>query len=173
MIKDYSAKDITVITTFCTDFMYEKVNEDLEETIYSIALRNQEKKGTPIMSFRFGGQTYQLDTQTIRFPLTLHSDLVAEMREVQRIRRKLDEEKAYVHAVVAGACSRSETASHLYQLLPVKLHPALSRLGIDQEISDPFKPLSEKVISEFQATHAVNLQMIDQRLTRNLLGIPV
>lgn len=173
MIKDYSAKNVGFITAFCIDFLYEKVNEELEGTIYSIALRNQEKRKAPIMSFRFGGQTYQMDPQTIRFPLTLHSDLIAEMREVQRIRKKLDEEKAYVHAVVAGACSRSETASHLYQLLPTKLHPALTRLGIDQEISDPFKPLPEKAISEFQTTHAANLQMIDQRLTRNLLGITV
>lgn len=172
MIQDYSARDVQKIVTYCLDWLYSKSVNHFEEAIFNIAVQNREARQSTILTFRFGGETFKYENAEIRFPQTLVKELYPDMHTIMARRRKiLVEEQAYANAAIVAACSRCNTASQLYQLLPVKLHEALANMQISREIEPPFEPLSEKVVSEFQEKHAVNLDKIAQRITRNLLGI--
>lgn len=172
MIQDYSARDVQKIVTYCLNWLYSKSVNHFEEAIFNIAVQNREARQSTMLTFRFGGETFKYENAEIRFPQTLVKELYPDMHAIMARRRKiLVEEQAYANAAIVAACSRCDTASQLYQLLPVKLHEALANMQINREIEPPFEPLSEKVVNEFQEKHAVNLDMIAQRITRNLLGI--
>lgn len=172
MIQDYSARDVQKIVTYCLNWLYSKSVNHFEEAIFNIAVQNREARQSTMLTFRFGGETFKYENAEIRFPQTLVKELYPDMHAIMARRRKiLVEEQAYANAAIVAACSRCNTASQLYQLLPVKLHEALANMQISREIEPPFEPLPEKVVNEFQEKHAVNLDKIAQRITRNLLGI--
>lgn len=171
MIKDLKSGDTQKLIRILKNKLYEKANEYFTEETLKIAQRNQEIRKSPLLTFTFGGKVYQYETGVIRFPQSLAECLYKEMHElVMHRRRIIEEEGAYINAALVAACSRCESATHLYQLLPDLMHPILKAVGIDPVLSLSFVPLTEEQVNEFKLKHHVNLDMLFQRATRNALG---
>ncbi len=172
MIQDVTPKDVQTLISRFIDWMYKKSIDHFEDLIWSIAQRNQQAKQSTVFTFTFGGKIYRFENAIIRYPQSLAKELVPEMHEIVRQRKKIvDEEGAYVRQAMVAACSRCESASQLYSLLPEVVHPFLDRMGIPKDLHPDFSPLSEKVVMEFRTSQAVNIAKIKQRVTRNTLGI--
>ena len=172
MIKDLTTKDKQLVVRQLLKSLYEKTDEYFTDAIYGIAVRNQEAKNSPLLTFRFAGQTYKFESGVIRFPQTLAGFLQEEMGEITRQLRVIAVEQAQIEAALVAASSRCETATHLYQLLPELLHPRMEAMGINRELdTDNFVPLTDEQVAEFKTKHKDNLDILFQRVTKNVLGV--
>lgn len=172
MIKDLTPKDRQRVVNFLLNHLFEKTHDYYTAAIRSIAARNQEAKGSPLMTFRFGGKTYQYESGTIRFPQTLAGFLQGEMLQLTREMRTLEMEQGQIEAALVAAVSRCESATHLYQLLPELLHPRMRDMGINPDLdTDNFVPLTDEQVAEFKIKHKDNLDILFQRVTKNVLGV--
>lgn len=172
MIKDLAPKDVLKLINQFIDWLYKKSIDHFEDQIWDIAQRNQQAKQSPVFTFTFGGKVYKFENAEIRFPQSLAKELVPEMHEIVRSRKKIvDEEGAYARQAMIAACSRCESVSQLYSLLPSVVHPYLERVSIPRDLDPTFTPLSDNVVMEFKTSQADSLAKIKQRITRNTLGI--
>lgn len=172
MIKDLSPRDTQKLVDFCINKLYAKTIEQFKEAVRDIATRNQQIKQSVLFSFTFNGKLYRFENGVIRHPKTLDSSLTDEMRKhVRRYERIVELEGAYVRQALVSACGVSESATHLYQLLPEIIHPFLVEIGVSRLYQHDFKDLPEEVVLGFQTKHKVNLDKIYHRATRNLLGL--
>lgn len=171
MIRDLTTKDRQLVVSQLVQSLYKKTEEFYENAIFDIARRNQEAKGTPLLTFRFAGKTYRFE-HDVRFPQTLAGFLQDEMTAIVTARRTLDVEAAQIEAALVAASSRCESATHLYQLLPELLHPRMKDMGINPDLdTDNFVPLTDEQVSEFKLKHKANLDILFQRVTKNVLGV--
>ena len=172
MIKDLTTKDKQLVVSQLLRSLYEKTDEYYREAIRNIAVRNQEAKGSVLMTFRFSGKTYQYESGTVRFPQTLAGFLQGEMSQLTSEMRTLEVEAAQIEAALVAASSRCESVTHLYQLLPALLHPRMEDMGILRELdADNFVPLTDEQVEEFKTKHKDNLDILFQRVTKNVLGV--
>lgn len=172
MIKDLTTKDKQLVVSQLLRSLYEKTEEFYRDAIYNIAIRNQEAKKSPLLTFRFAGQTYKFENGVVRFPQTLAGFLQDEMNTIVTARRALDVEAAQIQAALVAASSRCESVTHLYQLLPELLHPRMEAMGIQRELdTDNFVPLTDDQVAEFKLKHKDNLDILFQRVTKNVLGV--
>lgn len=172
MIQDVPPRDITKIVDGFIRLLYKPSIELFNDEIRDIATANQQLRQSPLFTFRFRGVTYRLDNGEVRYPQTLHPSLSERMGKlVERRTAVLEHEAAYVRQALISACSISESATHLYELLPEVCHKRLQALGITSILDSYFQPLPEKVVMAFRTNQKVNLDKIDYRETKNLLGI--
>lgn len=172
MIQDMSPRDVQQLIEYFIHHLYKKSLDYFKEEFFNIAVRNREARQSMYLTFRFGGKTYKYENADIRFPQTLVQELYPEMHDlVNRRHRIIEEEGAYARSAIVAACSRCESVTHLYQLLPECLWPFLREIGIREELDPYFTPLPEKEVMAFKQKHEINLDKIAQRITRNMLGI--
>lgn len=171
MLQDLSPTETHRLIEYFVEKLYEASIQKYRDASHAIAVKNQQIKQADTYSFMFMGKRFYAQP-TERFLKPLDASLVEEMRSIELdYRRVVQEEGGYARNVFIAACSLASVVQHLYQLLPEQLHELLHSVQIKREFPEGVSPLSDSDVLAFKTKHAVSLGMINQRLTRNMLGI--
>lgn len=171
MIMDVHPTDLEKLITHLVLNLYDKTHSHYEALFWDIACRNKELKQAPFFTFKHQGKTYAYE-DGIRFPQTLAASLCDEMNTLVRERAKVCEvEASYARNVIVAACSEASVIAHLYQLLPEVFHEYLHSVQVSRDMPEGVDPLSADTVAAFRKKHSASLSMINQRITRNVIGI--
>lgn len=171
MLKDLSPDECHRLIGFMKEKLYEASIQLYRDATHEIAVRNQQIKQSETYSFMFMGKKFYANKDE-RFIKSLDASLIEEMRIIENDYKRIVEiEGGYARNLFIAACSLATDFLHLFQLLPESIHDTLHSVQIKQEYPEGVVPLPDDVVLAFKTKHAVSLEMVNRRLTRNMLGI--
>lgn len=121
--------------------------------------------------FKYRGQFYCNYTSNIDRPINLHADLYDDFHKLHREYEKVAWiEVEQVKNLLRSAFSYSDHCADLYLLLPECIHAILKEAGMFTNYPEG-KPISEAVVTQFLIRNKTNIDVVNSRITRNVLGL--
>lgn len=157
------------IKDFLYEFLYEPVQRQFKTRLDTLIVRNAVMAGYGHKHFSYRGEVYNADTT---LPPTRKNRLLAALRPemdayLQDVQQLNTEELPYVLGFLNQVLNSSCDFDDYFHLFPEQLHEPLRRLqaGFPCRTSR----LTPDRIAQIQLTSETPVQMIKERLVRNLL----